>query len=97
MLPCRAINFTQVDCDFNQYRGRPETTGHYHSCPYLDEEDIELTSKDDYKVIKKEDKEVSLAEEPLSPIAKELFKKYKAPFTNINLKDGYHNLWVLPS
>ena len=44
MLARGAINFTCIDCDFNKCRGGAETTGHYHSCSLLDEEDMELTS-----------------------------------------------------
>ena len=40
---------------------------------------MELNSKNDYEVITKQDKDVSLEEEPLSPILAELFKNYKAP------------------
>ena len=55
-MPSRgAINFNDVNCDFHKCRGRAETARHHHSCPYPDEEHMELTSKDDYKVIKKED------------------------------------------
>ena len=51
-MPYRgAINFNQVDCDFNKYRGRADTAGHHYNCPYLDQENIEITSEDDYKVI----------------------------------------------
>ena len=74
-----AINFTYVDHHLSKYRGLAETTGHYHSCPYLGEEDIEVTSQDNYEVIKKEDKAVSSDKEPLSLIAEELFEKYKPP------------------
>ena len=97
MPPCRGINFTHVDCDFNKCRGRAETAGHYHSCLYLYEENMELNSEDDYEVIKKEGKEVSPDEEPLSPILEELFGKYKAPSTNVNLTGGYNNLRIVPS
>ena len=48
----KAINFTNVDYNFNKCRGRPETTRQHHSCLYLDEEHMELTNKNDYKVIK---------------------------------------------
>ena len=83
----RAINFNHVACDFNKYRGRAKTAGHHHSCLCLDEEDVEITSEDDYKVIKKENKEVSSDEQPLSPTLEELFEKYKAPSTNVYLTD----------
>ena len=73
MLSHRAINFNQVDCDFYKGRGKAETAGHHYSCPYVDEEDMELTSKDNYKVIKKMDNEVSSDEEPFSPMLEELF------------------------
>ena len=64
-MPYRgAINFNQVDCDFNKYRGRADTAGHHYNCPYLDQENIEITSEDDYKVINMEDQEVSSGEEP---------------------------------
>ena len=53
---------------------------------------MELINKNEYKVIKKEDKEVSSEEEPLSPILEELFKKYKAPSNNVNVTDRYYNL-----
>ena len=68
MPPRGEINFTHIACDFNKCRGRAETTRHYNSCPYLYEDDIEITSDDDYEVIKKEDKELSSDQEPLSPI-----------------------------
>ena len=97
MPPCGAINLTHVDCDFNKCRGRAEMTGRHHSCPYLGEEDMELTSEDDYEVINKEDKEMSSDEEPLSPILEVLFEKYKALSTNVNLTDGYNNLRIVPS
>ena len=93
----RAINFTHVNCDFNKCRGRAENTGHQHSCPCLDEEDMELYSEDDYEVIKKEDKEVSSDEEALSPVPEKLFENYKAPSTIVNLIDGYNNLRIVPS
>ena len=97
MPPHVAINFTHVDCDFNKCRGGAETAGHRHSWPCLDEEDRELNSEDDYKVIKKEDKEVSSHEKPLSPIPEERFKKYKAPSTHVNPTDAYNNLRNVPS
>ena len=53
MPSCGAINFNHVDCDFNKCRGRAEIAGHYHSCPNLDEEDMEVTSKNAYELIKK--------------------------------------------
>ena len=59
MPPCRAINFTHVACAFNKCRGRAETTGHYNSCPYLAEDDMELKTKNNCEVIKKADKKVS--------------------------------------
>ena len=93
----RAINFNHVDCDFNKCRGRAEIAGHDRSCPYLDEEDMEVTSEDDYQVIKKEDKKMSSDEEPLSPIPEKLFEKYKAPSTNVNLTDGNNNLHIVLS
>ena len=95
--PHAAINFTHVECDFHKCRGTAETARHNHSCLYRDEEDMQLTSEDDYEVIKTEDKEVSSDEEPLSPIPEELFVKYQAPSTNINLTDGYNNLRIVPS
>ena len=59
-MPSRgAINFNNVYCNFNKCRGRAEIARHHLSCPYLDEEDMEVTSEDDYEVINKEDKEVS--------------------------------------
>ena len=97
MLSHGAINFNYVDYDFNKCRGRAEITGHHHSCPYLDKEDMEVKSEDNYEVIKKENKEVSSDEEPLSPSAGEIFEKYKAPSTNVNLTDGYNNLQIVPS
>ena len=97
MPPCRAMNFTHVDCDFNKCRSRAKIAGHHHSGPYLDEEDMEVTSKDDYEVINKEDKQVSSDEEPLSPILEELFEKYQASSTNVTLTNGYNNLQIVPS
>ena len=94
---CGAINFTHVDGDFNKCRGRAENCGHYHSCPYLEEEDMEHHSEDDYKLINQEDKEVSSDKESPSPIPEELFETYKAPSTNVNLTDVYKNLWIVPS
>ena len=97
-MPSRgAINFTHVNCHFNKCRGRAEIAGHHHSCPYLDEEDMEVISEDDYEIIKKEDKKVSSDEEPLSPILEELFKKYKAPSTNVHLTDRYYDLQIVLS
>ena len=58
MPPGGAINFTHVDCDYNNCRGRAEIAGPHRSCPYLDEENMEVSREDDYQVIKKEDKEV---------------------------------------
>ena len=58
---------------------------------------MERNSKDNYEVIKKEDKQMSLDEEALSPVAKELFEKYKAPSTNVNVTDAYNNLRIVPS
>ena len=58
---------------------------------------MEVTCEDDNKIIKKKDKEVSSDKEPLSPIPEELFEKYKAPSTNVNLTDGYNNLRIVPS
>ena len=92
MSPCRSINLTHVDYDINKSRGRAETTGHYHSCPHLDVEDMELCSEDDYEVSKKKDKEVFSDEEPLSPTPEELFEKYKASSTNNNLRPYYHSV-----
>ena len=97
MAPRGASNFTHVDCDFNKCRGRAEITGHHHSCPYPDEADMEVNSEYDYKVIKKEDKEVSSDEEPLSPIREKIFKKYKASSTDVNLTDWYKNLRIISS
>ena len=97
MPSCGAINFTHVDCDFNKCRGRAETAVHHHSCSYLDVEDMELNTKYHYEVIKKDDKEVSSDEEPLSPIPEELFEKYNASSTNVNLTDGYNNLRIVQS
>ena len=48
---CGAINFAHGNCNFNKCRGRAKIAGHHYSCPYLDEEHMELTSKDNYKVI----------------------------------------------
>ena len=92
-----AINFNHVDCDFNKCRGRAGIARHYHSCPCLDKEDMEVTSEDYYEVIKKEDKEVSSNEQHLSPMPRELLEKYKALSTNVNLTNGYNNLWIVRS
>ena len=93
----RAINFNHVDCNFNNCSGRAETAGHNHSCLYLDEEDMELTSEDDDKGIKKKDTEVSADEEHRPPIPEELFEKYKVPSTNVNVTDRYNNLRIVLS
>ena len=74
MLPRRGINLTYIDYDFNKGKWRAETAGHHYSCLYLDKEDMEFTSEDNYKVIKKEDKKLSSVEEPLSLIPVELFE-----------------------
>ena len=58
---------------------------------------MEFTSEDDYKVIKKKDKQVSSDEEPLSAITEELFENYIAPPTHVNLIDGYNNLRIVLS
>ena len=58
---------------------------------------MDISSEDDYKVIKKEDKQVSSDEEPLCPILEELFEKYNAASTNVNLIDGYNNWQIVPS
>ena len=97
MLRRGAVNFTHVAWDVNKCRGRAETAGHHHSCPYIDEEDMEITSKDDYEVIKKEDKEMASDEKPLSPISEEILEKYKAPSSYINLSDRYNKLQIVPS
>ena len=97
MPSCGAINYTYVNLIFNTCKGRAKTTGHHYSCPYLDKEDMELNNEDNYKVIKKEDTEVSLKEKHLSPIPKELFKKYKALSTNVSITYGSNNLWKVPS
>ena len=47
IAPSRAINFTHVDCNFKKCKGRAETVVHHHSCTYLVEENMELTSEDD--------------------------------------------------
>ena len=44
-----------------------------------------------------EDKEVSSDKELLSAILEELFEKYKARSTDINLTDVYNNLQIIPS
>ena len=48
-----AINCNHVNCDFNKCRGRAKIAARHHSCPYLDEENMEDTSEDDYEVIEK--------------------------------------------
>ena len=58
---------------------------------------MELINKDDYEVIKKEDKKVSADEEPLSLIPEEQLEKYQAFFANVNLTDGYYTMQVVPS
>ena len=57
---------------------------------------MELNSKDDYKVIETENKELSSDEEPVSPMGEELFEKNKALTTNAKLTYGYYNLWLVP-
>ena len=76
---CRVINFTHVDCDFNKYRGKAETVGHHHSCLYLDEEDMELNSEDDFEVIKKEEKKVTSDKEPLSSMPGSFSRSTRPP------------------
>ena len=95
MLSHGPVNFTHVDYDYNKCRGRAETAEEYQSCEYLNEEDVELTSKDNYEVIKKENKEVSTNKEPQSTILEKPFQKYKASSTNSNLTDGYYSLWIV--
>ena len=92
MPPCRGINFTHVKCKFRKCGAQAESSGHHHSCPYIDKEAMEITKEDNCEVIKMQNKEVSLGEVPLSPIPRKLFEKYKALSTNVNLMDGYHNL-----
>ena len=94
---CRGIKFTHVACNLYKYRGRAESTGPFHSCPYLIEENMELTSEADYELIRKEVKELSAKEEPLSSILEELLEKYKASSTNINIIDAYYILQVVLS
>lgn len=65
-----------VDCDLHKCKGRVETTLHHLSYLYLHQKDMELTSKNNYEVIKKEHKEVSSGEAPLSSILEKLFQKY---------------------
>ena len=45
LTPSRAVNVPYVDCDLSKYRGRGETTGHYHSCLYLDEENTNSSAE----------------------------------------------------
>ena len=97
MPPRGGIDFTHVDCDFNRHRGRAEIDGRHHSYPHLDEEDMEVTSEDDNKVIKKEDKDVSSDEDLLCLILEKLFERYKALSTNVNLTNGYNQLPIGPS
>ena len=66
--PSLAINFTHVDCDFNTCRGIADTDGHHHSYSHLDEEEMKLTSEDDYDIITKQGKVVSSNEALLSSI-----------------------------
>ena len=86
-----------MDYNFNKCRDKAENAGHYHNSLYLDEADIELTSEDNWEVIKKKDKKKSSNEDPLSSIPEELFEKYKVPSTNINLTDRDNNLQVVLS
>ena len=97
MLPRWVVNFTHVYCEFHKCRSRAETTRHHQSCLYPDEEDIEITSADEYEGIWKKDKEVSSDEEPLSSIAEGRFDKYKALSINNNLTNRYNNLQVIQS
>ena len=97
MPPCETINCTHVDNNLNKCRGRAETALHHHSCPYLNEKDMQLTTEVDYKVIKKEDKEVSSDDKPMSLIPEELFERYKVPSININLTDMYNNVQIVPA
>ena len=57
---------------------------------------MELNRKDDYHIIKKEDKEGSSDAEPSSPILEKLFEDYKALSANVNLTGRYNNLWIVP-
>ena len=58
---------------------------------------MQLASEDDSEVIKKEHKEVSYDKEPLSSIPGELFEKYKATSTNVNLTDRCNKVQIVPS
>ena len=95
MPSCRPINFNRVKCDFNKCIWRAEIRGHHHSCPYPGEEDMEVTSKNDYKVIKKQCKKGSSNEYHLSPVPKELFVNYQVPSANINLTNVYNKLRIV--
>ena len=94
---CGGINLTYVLCDYNKWTGIAETIAHYHSCPYLEEEDIQLTSEDDYKVIETEKQQVFLNTAQLSLILEQLFEKYKASSANVNMTDGCTTLSVVSS
>ena len=40
---------------------------------------------------------MSSDEEPLSPMLEELFENYKPSSINVNMTDGYNNLWIVLS
>lgn len=67
-----------------------ETAGRHYSILYLDEEDIDPTSAYDYKVIMKEDKDVSSGKEVLFLMTSEYFRKDKELSSNVNLTNVYH-------
>ena len=57
---------------------------------------MELNSEDDYQVIKKQSKQLSSGEEPLSPTTEKPFKTCQVPCTCVNLPDRCNRLQIVP-
>ena len=68
MPGCRDINFTNVNCEVNKCKSRAEIAEHHDGCRYLNEEDMQLNSADNHKIIQMENKWMSLDEDTRSPI-----------------------------
>lgn len=97
MSSYEAISCTHVIYDFIKCRHRVENAKQHNSCPYIERENIDLPSKNSYKMIRQADKEESPDENLFSAILEKPFEKYKAPSANVNLIVGCNNLWVVSS
>jgi len=53
MVSQGCLNFKDTNCDYNKCARRKESLGHYHSCPYLDNENY--GDYEDYDEIKEEE------------------------------------------